>query len=154
MLNERKTLAEVPPDLRLVKQDLGWLLATLKSSGGHESRVDLVDCLYEVWVVDANCATYICSAEPMLEAHYAYTVVGISDGATDDEREEIYDELEATPDEVVSYFGFDALDGSLKIETSAEEIADALEEHDGDDEAARAALLERAREYFTCNQVF
>jgi hypothetical protein len=155
MLNERKTLQEVPVDLRLFRVSLASFLQNIKDRGaysGEAADLEWVEDVYEVWLADANVFTYICSLTPVVEAAYISTEVIVKDDCPDKTRDELWEFFAFhAPDQDFVYFNTRVLDKSSLVETTVTEVADALEECDGDHEKARAYLLEQAVEHFRCN---
>lgn len=157
-LNDPKDLNKIKPDFWLLKWSHTQFLADLKARGVPElgENLGFVNECYDVVLVDFNEYSYLCSASPALYAEALYTDVEVDLSCEDDEvREGLWAWfLEGG---LMDPFYLDVHNAEtlktkgVKVETTQKEILDALEEADGDHEAAYALLRERIREYYTGN---
>lgn len=158
-LNEPRDLTRHQPEFWLLKWSHGAFLRDLKARGVPElgESLNLVDEHYDVVLVDFSEWEYCCDTSPSVFAESVYATTAINTECEDEElREELYTWFEAGGVCDPFYIYLRDAEGlkarGVHIETSPTEIAEALEDSDGDHEAAYEALRDRILEYYRCNQ--
>lgn len=155
MLNQKRTLQEVPVDLRAFRVSMKYLLEDVRRRGtydGNLTDLDFVEDVYEVWLADANTYTYLCCSTPSVGADYVSTEVDTSSDCPDEVRDKLWEFFSFPgPDPDFDYFDTRVLENAVAIETTAAEVEDAIEDCYGDHDLARDLLMERAREWLASN---